>query len=1370
MARHSGTRSILVRTLVAASVAASMMLTSVHAQFVDGECATPGNDGTVTGLSGIVNTYYPGTASAAAGARCISVGTATGASTPVAAGDLLLVIQMQHATIDSGNDQSYGDNVNGAPGGVTNNQNVGTYEFVEARGAVGVNPSGFTCTAGQIAIQGRGTSAGLLNAYTNGARATNTGRQTFQVIRVPQYRHVTLGGALTAAYWNGSTGGIVVIDAVGRTDVNGFSISATGRGFRGGGGRGLGGDGDPDDADYRSPVTDNAHGAKGEGIAGTTRYLYNQETGALINFAADEGYNNGGNARGAPGNAGGGGTDDNPGSNDQNSGGGGGANGGAGGIGGNSWNTNVALGGHGGGAFVPGTPALNRIIMGGGGGAGARNNSVDRQSSGGAGGGIIIVQTGEFRGTGSIVSLGTQGPAPDNDGGGGGGAGGTVVLRDYDALTTSNATGITISVAGAAGSLAWATEAPGAFPGARHGPGGGGGGGRILLGPSLATGTTTITGGAAGTTTTAADTYGAGPGLVGTSASFTGTPPGIRPGFECAPLPVTLAHVDLRATGGGVSAEWSTAAERNTVGFQWFADEAALVPVQDGPTPSERGNTTEPTFYQATIRASRSGEYWLGELDHRGHRTMFGPYHVGQSSGQSPANQTIDWASINAEFVAARGVSPVAQEAQLRVSERGFQRVHFEELLAAGIDLSGASIADLTVLRGETSLPRHIESDDAVFGPGDFIDFFADPRDSIYGKEAVHRLVIAPGMAELIDRDDRAPGTSLPAWTLATSEYAPQNAYNFASPTADPWYADRLLAYAGSPVSKDVSLPVSAVAEVTRPAQVVVSLLGGTNLSGEAPDHHVRLAVDGFFVQETTEDGLVAFGFDHQLMLAPARTALDVRVNVTGATPYPFDLVNLESVTLRYPRLPVAAPDHWFGEDVRFGGVANDTGANPPDGALLQLLSDGFEGNAANPTLPSLRVRGLHGSDVVAYVRSGGAWRRMGDVRVAASGASFDAFVPTVVNGDDVFVATESGFHAPRITTAPAAVDIRSGIAQYLVIAHPQFADAAEALVAHRQAQGLTTDIVDVEQIYAQFGLGEADPSAIRDYITFATANRRTRYVLLVGGDTYDYQNHLGIGSISFIPSIYAATSDIVLHAPLDALFADGDGDGVPNLAIGRLPVRTVAELQTAIAKIIQSESPRANHEALLVSGASDPGTSFSGMNSEFATALPSGWSTSQADVDGLGVAAARAALFSGWAQSPALVSYTGHSAPGQWTYDPLLTAADVDQLAGTTPVPTVVQWGCWNTYYVSPSANSLGQALLLKGNHGAAAVFGAVSLTDISGHRHLAPPMLSRFESGRRIGDAILEARLALAAQGIRFVEPMLGANLLGDPAMVLP
>src|SRR3990172_4977885 len=88
--------------LVSAIVASTILSSNPMVASADsGVCAIPGFDGPGGALSGIVNTYYPGSATAASGSTSISVGSPSGSATPIAAGDLLLVIQMQDAEIDS---------------------------------------------------------------------------------------------------------------------------------------------------------------------------------------------------------------------------------------------------------------------------------------------------------------------------------------------------------------------------------------------------------------------------------------------------------------------------------------------------------------------------------------------------------------------------------------------------------------------------------------------------------------------------------------------------------------------------------------------------------------------------------------------------------------------------------------------------------------------------------------------------------------------------------------------------------------------------------------------------------------------------------------------------------------------------------------------------------------------------------------------------------------------------------------------------------------------------------------------------------------------------------------------------------------------
>jgi len=518
-------------------------------------CASPGRDGVGGTLTGIVNAYYPPTTAGAlaAGATSVALGHAAlgGAQTAIAAGDLLLFIQPQDAAINSTNTGAYGDGLPGDPAsGWTSLNNSGNFEFATATNAVLV-------TGGTLNFQATGAGGGLLNTYTSAAYVAGTqGQRTYQVIRVPQYTSALLSSTLTAMIWNGATGGVLSIDVASQLTLGG-TVAVDALGFRGGAGRILGG-GAGAPFDYVTLATITTDASKGEGIAGTPRYVVNGTVASPAQTANDtavEGLPNGSYSRGAPGNAGGGAADADPAANDQNSGGGGGGNAGAGGTGGFGWNSAGVVGGFGGAAFPVSTSALS---MGGGAGAGTTNNgsywlpSTDTGgnncganctgifSSGAAGGGIVIIHAGAITGSGAISANGQSAVETENDGGGGGGAGGTILVF----ANSGGLGGLTAIANGGAGGTTWPEQAPGAFPGNRHGPGAGGGGGAILA--SAAPGSTSVSGGSPGVTTLANDAYGATPGQPGVvlpGLSITQTP-GTQAGAYCA-------SADLSVTNSG---------------------------------------------------------------------------------------------------------------------------------------------------------------------------------------------------------------------------------------------------------------------------------------------------------------------------------------------------------------------------------------------------------------------------------------------------------------------------------------------------------------------------------------------------------------------------------------------------------------------------------------------------------------------------------------------------------------------------------------------------------------------------------------------------------------------------------------------------
>jgi len=341
-------------------------------------------------ISGVINSYYQVTAINTV-TNTITVNSSSGLSI----GMKVLIIEMKGASINNSNSSSFGN--------ISAINDAGNYEF------------NYICniSGNDIMLQYQ-----LLNSYDP--------TQQVQMVSVPVYGSVTIGGTVSSSAWDpvAGTGGIVVLEATNSITLN-ADIDVSGQGFQGGA---LMNYVIPpyncswavNVSDYflSVPTSDAFHsgGKKGEGVSA---YITNEDYG-----------------RGKQANGGGGG-------NNNNTGGAGGANYGAGGNGGQRTmesafqchGTNPGVGGLSLSTYGY-TIAQNRIFFGGGGGSGHENNGVG--TPGGNGGGIIILTAPVITGSGnSILANGTVPVNPtntiptvaDGDGGGGGGAGGTVIIN-----------------------------------------------------------------------------------------------------------------------------------------------------------------------------------------------------------------------------------------------------------------------------------------------------------------------------------------------------------------------------------------------------------------------------------------------------------------------------------------------------------------------------------------------------------------------------------------------------------------------------------------------------------------------------------------------------------------------------------------------------------------------------------------------------------------------------------------------------------------------------------------------------------------------------------------------------------------------------
>jgi large repetitive protein len=446
--------------------------------------AQPGKDGpmTITAANTVVNCYSPVTNDVSAGTNTVTVNNSGGDNCNWQCGDLIMIIQMQGASINTTNTTAYGT--------ITNYNTCGLYELNYV-----VSVAGNTLTCQNTWV----------NSYDDAGRT--------QVVKIPQYTTLTVnvGASIVPLPWQDGgafrKGGIVAIHCSGTITNNG-TIHASGYGFRPGA---LDNSTSATGATLTSVfVSTNAGdgGAKGESIAGFDD-VYNTAGGRF--------------GRGAPANGGGGG-------NGHNCGGGGGSNGNNGNtynghgvmctacVGPTGWNldpfvissggvlTTSSGGGRGGYSYggsnqnalvlapsaaawagdnrdpfggmgghpLTATAPTTRMFMGGGGGAGDRNNNANQV--GGIGGGIVYLMAASITGPGQInangqdalnqVATGTGGL---NDAPSGGGGGGTVIIR------AASITGVSLNARGGKGGdqAFLATES--------EGPGGGGGGGYIAF-------------------------------------------------------------------------------------------------------------------------------------------------------------------------------------------------------------------------------------------------------------------------------------------------------------------------------------------------------------------------------------------------------------------------------------------------------------------------------------------------------------------------------------------------------------------------------------------------------------------------------------------------------------------------------------------------------------------------------------------------------------------------------------------------------------------------------------------------------------------------------------------------------------------------
>ena len=800
-----------------------------------------------------------------------------------------------------------------------------------------------------------------------------------------------------------------------------------------------------------------------------------------------------------------------------------------------------------------------------------------------------------------------------------------------------------------------------------------------------------------------------------------------------------LASFEAFSDRGATIVRWVTASEAGTVGFylyrevsgEWEAAHEGLLP---GLLDAPQGGVYD--FHD--LGANAQERYLLVEVDVQGVQSEHGPFDVNFEStaqtilddGALFGRQAHELGPIGTTLKAANREKQSPGDAvaiYLGVEETGLYTISAAEV-AARFGITEASVRD-RIQTGELLLTE--EGETVAWAPsadGSALEFFGVGVRSLFTTERIYRLALDTGstMGERSAAPDILTGGLTFESDLHLEEDLIPAVIIAQDPDADYWFWQLISAEPLMPLTAAVTFELETIAG---DGTLQVDLHG---IAGEG--HSVEVRLNGTALGNTSFEGVVP----HQATFAVPESVMQVGENTLSIEPVNpgSSMLYLNSADLTYTRgYATSAPALLF-------GAGQDA---------------------------SVEVTGLTGGDLQALdVSDPSQPVRLVDTVAAATGLQ---------------LATETGRSYFAVSAAevrsPTSIwnDVSSGLqsagnaADYLLITPAELFTEAQALADYRETEGLSTMLVELQDIYDEFAFGTPDPNAIRDFLIYTQSNWASApdFVVLIGKGSFDYRDILGRGG-NLLPPLMVRTQDGIFSA--DTKYADlVADDGLPDVAIGRLPVASKAELNSVIQQIIGYEGSldALPDEITMLADETFPRNNFGMSSDSVSEVLPVGWNANAVYRSELGdLESTRALFFDEVRKGPRLVNYLGHAGATSLGFREILfSVEDVETLTIDGTQPLFSNMTCTASRFAVPGQVSLGEALLLD-DEAAIAVWGPSGISINAQATLLARALVNELSAGdeTRIGPMINRAFPVLA--DLEFGHDMISIyHLFGDPAL---
>jgi len=467
----------------------------------------------------------------------------------------------------------------------------------------------------------------------------------------------------------------------------------------------------------------------------------------------------------------------------------------------------------------------------------------------------------------------------------------------------------------------------------------------------------------------------------------------------------------------------------------------------------------------------------------------------------------------------------------------------------------------------------------------------------------------------------------------------------------------------------------------------------------------------------------------------------------------------------------------------------------------LEADNNAFSFHSHDTTaVTSYTIGGFTGTDIVGFDVT-----RLDSVLFIPNSSTASGqfgFQVSLTAGDvpEYYVLGPGGFRTPPALQSFTNQDLHGDTTSvdFVIVTHKDFLSAAQRLKAHRQRSGpdrLLTKVVDVDLIYNEFSGGQPSQVGIRNYLRYLyyTCARPPAYVLLLGDGDLDYRRISSTGP-NWIP--VWETMESFAQIPLNS-FATEDsiamvtGSAAINMAIGRLPVRSLAQANDVISKIIEYETTSATDPwKLRVTLVADDGLTSEGNDFTLHTSQAESLSNlvpTFFEKQKVYIAEYPTVVTSLGRRKPVVndvivqkinagtlvLNYTGHGNPRVWTHEQVFVReTDFPRMANSPKYFLLVAATCNYSQFDHPNDQSGGEQIVVRSSAGAIGSLSATRAVFAGDNFSLNTTFYQRLfvleSDGRirpiRLGDAFFQTKLThyggLYQNDRKFV-------LLGDPSL---